>query len=93
MTFKEQLDKLIHPDFRCEISIGKIDVPPYSCYSYESEFVEVFAIGGTQECLQQIGKEISKRKSKYSFPVTVQIFEEETGILLWNGALYRDYVH
>ncbi len=86
------IDKLLNPDFKCLILKKKVYVPPHICYGYENETDYFFGIGGVDKCLEQIKKEILKDPNKYIFPVTIQIFEEATGKLLYNGEINKESI-
>ncbi|WP_062063045.1 hypothetical protein [Aquimarina longa] len=81
------IKELIDPDFRCEILNREVAIKPYTCYTFTSKYNDELAIGGVKECLHSICKIIIQNYSKYNFPVSIQIFSEKTGELLWRGTI------
>ncbi|WP_438712658.1 hypothetical protein ACSTS3_10545 [Aquimarina muelleri] len=85
MISTDTIQKLINPDFRCVIEENNT-LPNYdSCFRYDAKCASKIALGGIKECLEAIKIEVLKHPDRYSFPIFIQIFDQQTGKLLWNG--------
>jgi hypothetical protein len=87
MIFDTTIQKIINPDFRCVIEESK-EYPIYGAvFTYDSEHTYIKELGGLKQCLESILEEVLQNPSKYTFPVSVQIFNKKTGKLIWHGKM------
>ncbi|WP_146052905.1 hypothetical protein [Aquimarina sp. I32.4] len=90
MTIESFIDKLINPDFKCFIKKQPKDAFHHSSFSYYGAYVSYTSIGGIEECLDSIYKEVTTDHSYYTFPVTIQMYDKVTGKILWNGRIAKE---